>query len=271
IGKNVSVKDYNTFLDRNESSGYKFHWDSGNVYIIDMANLDHEAVVSLLFKCFDRPNNGVIRGPIRVAGQPFHYDPTTIGKKTASDITIYPNVAHVPKPTLQHPGPPPSDVKGHPHGRIFCEVASAQITTLWNEKSTNWMHEQYVRCVFGIKLHRIRAVNRLVHRSMTARLWTRQTPAPPGSTPVAGLTGVSVQEWDFGTLQCNSNDPTGCTGPNIPAYQVNIPVSDVFWDPPIVAGTPNVIGYTVAVPPSITANNFVIDLYDIQQEVLETQ
>ncbi|CAG8728567.1 18_t:CDS:2, partial [Dentiscutata heterogama] len=104
-----------------------------------------------------------------------------------------------------------------------------------------------------------------------ARLWTRQTPAPPGSTPVTGLAGVSVQEWNFGTLQFNSDNPTGCTGPNLPAYQVNIQVSDVFWDPPIVAGIPNVIGYTVAIPLAVITNNFVIDLYDIQQEVLETQ
>ncbi|CAG8658006.1 15999_t:CDS:2, partial [Racocetra fulgida] len=152
-----------------------------------MASPEHEAVVSVLFQIFIIPNG-------------------------ASDVTIYPNVAHIPRPTIQHPGPPPSD----------------------------------------------------------ARLWTRQTPAPPGSTPVAGLTGVSVQEWDFGTLQFNSNNPTGCTGPNIPAYQVNIPVLDVFWDPPIVAGTPNAIGYTIIVPPAITANNFVIDLYDIQQEILAT-
>ncbi|CAG8658874.1 3891_t:CDS:2, partial [Paraglomus brasilianum] len=101
-----------------------------------------------------------------------------------------------------------------------------------------------------------------------ARLWTRQIPVPPGSIPVAGLPGVSVQEWDFGTLQFNTNNLTSCIGPNIPAYQVNIPVSDIFWDPPIVAGTPSVIGYTVVVPPAITATNVVIDLYELQQEAL---
>ena len=63
IGKNVSVKNYNTFFDRSESSGYEFRWENGNVYIIEMANGQHEAVVSYLQDCFKEPNNGVKRGP----------------------------------------------------------------------------------------------------------------------------------------------------------------------------------------------------------------
>ena len=64
------MKDYNTFLDENEKVGYKFCWDRGNVYIIEMANPEHEAVVSHIFKCFDEPNNRVKLGPIVVLGQP---------------------------------------------------------------------------------------------------------------------------------------------------------------------------------------------------------
>jgi hypothetical protein len=70
IGSKVSVKDYNTFLDRNESTGYKFYWNKGNVYIIEMANSDHEYVISVLQECFRVPNNNVICGPIKVCGQP---------------------------------------------------------------------------------------------------------------------------------------------------------------------------------------------------------
>ncbi|CAJ0763256.1 15027_t:CDS:2 [Entrophospora sp. SA101] len=80
-------------------------------------------------------------------------------------------------------------------------------------------------------------------------LWTRQIPAPPTvSRAVPTLPGVFTQKWDFGTLQYNSNQATGCNGPGIPAYQVNIPISNVFWDPPIVAGAPNVRGYNITVP-----------------------
>ncbi|CAG8488235.1 16472_t:CDS:2, partial [Acaulospora colombiana] len=264
IGSKVSVKDYNTFLDRNESTGYKFHWDSGDVYIIDTSYPVHEAVVARLMKYFnDDP-------PIDVEGQPYHYDPTVIGKKLASDIVIYPDVAHVQKPTFPHPGHPPSDLEGNPHGRIFCEVATYQSVALWEEKCKNWMHEQYVRCVLGIKLYGIRKGSH--HRSMTAKLWTHQRPAPPAvSSTEPTMPGIFVQEWDFGTLQYNSSQPTGCTGANIPAYQISIPVSDVFWDPPIVAGIPNTTGYNVTVPNAVVGNNFIIDLYRIQQIVLKKQ
>ncbi|CAG8578717.1 6349_t:CDS:2 [Diversispora eburnea] len=65
-----------------------------------MPNLEHESVVSMLFKCFDRPNNGVLRG---------HYDPSNPALKIEPDLAIYPHIAHVPKPTVTHPGPPPSN------------------------------------------------------------------------------------------------------------------------------------------------------------------
>ena len=71
IGKNVSVKEYNTFVDRYESTGYKFYWENKNVYIIEMAYADRGAVVALLMRYFDLPNNGVLLlPPIRVLPQP---------------------------------------------------------------------------------------------------------------------------------------------------------------------------------------------------------
>ncbi|CAJ0837095.1 17835_t:CDS:2 [Entrophospora sp. SA101] len=114
----------------------------------------------------------------------------------------------------------------------------------------NWMREQYVRCVVGIKLDIIRSYQGQVHRSMIAMLWTRQIPAPPTvSRAVPTLPGVFTQKWDFGTLQYNSNQATGCNGP----------------------GAPNVRGYNITVPGTVVGNNFVIDLYNIQQEVLASQ
>src|SRR5438094_5594186 len=71
IGKNVSVKEYNTFLGLNESSGYKFKWENKNVYIIDLAYTDRVAVISLLGRYFQLPNGGVIYNPpINVLGRP---------------------------------------------------------------------------------------------------------------------------------------------------------------------------------------------------------
>ena len=134
IGKNVSVKGYNTFVYRNESTGYKFYWEDKNVYIIEMANADRGAVVSLLADYFKVPNNGTIIGPpIKVLGQPCkrfpfnmfglwpvisihnffpidHYNSIGQGEKMAPDVTVYPGSAHVPQPGIPHPDPPPSDI-----------------------------------------------------------------------------------------------------------------------------------------------------------------
>ncbi|CAJ0927264.1 17033_t:CDS:2 [Entrophospora sp. SA101] len=51
---------------------------------------------------------------------------------------------------------------------------------------------------------------------MTARLWQQ---------------GTGYQEWQFGTLIRKKQTPTTCNAPNLPQYQVIIPISQVFWDP----------------------------------------
>ncbi|CAG8440548.1 4207_t:CDS:2, partial [Funneliformis caledonium] len=265
LQKKVVLEEvYNHFLEQNESTGYKFHWENGKVYIIDMAKAVHQGVVLRLIKYFMVPNGDVDDDPpIDIGLQTFHYNPYNNRIKIAADIAIQPNIVHVQHPL--NPGPPPGDLEENPHARIIVEVGSVQSTTFWNTKCETWMLQQYVRCVFGIKLHDKRTGSN--HRSMTAKLWTRQTPAPAGSRPSTNpnLAGVSILEWDFGTLQFNSQRPTGCTAAGIANYAVTIPVSDVFWDPPIVAGAPNVAGYVATIPAAVTANNFVIDLYRIQQ------
>ena len=74
-------------------------------------------------------------------------------------------------------------------------------------------------------------------------------------------------QWDFGTLRKGSSEPTACNAPNLPEFQINIPVAQVFWDPPI----PYVATYTPLAPPVVAAANFCIDLYLIQQAVLKVQ
>ncbi|CAG8492381.1 12925_t:CDS:2 [Acaulospora colombiana] len=125
------MEDYNTFLDHKESSEYKFHWDNENVYIVDMANPEHEALVSLLQDYFKVPNGDVIIDPpIDVEGQPYHYNPTVIRKKLAPDITIYQKVAFVPNPTSPHPGPLPSDLKLWKRQGLALLAASATVPTM---------------------------------------------------------------------------------------------------------------------------------------------
>jgi len=56
---------------------------------------------------------------------------------------------------------------------------------------------------------------------------------------------------------------------NLNAFQINIPIADAFYDPPIVGGV--LTPYAVLVPGTVVGVNFVIDLFDVQQEVLETR
>ena len=69
IGAKVSAKDYNTFLDHNESKHCKFRWDNGKVYIVDMPYNVHQEVVGHLFLLFNIPNGGaILNRPISVTG-----------------------------------------------------------------------------------------------------------------------------------------------------------------------------------------------------------
>ncbi len=85
-------------------------------------------------------------------------------------------------------------------------------------------------------------------------------------------------QWDFGSTpkgaHIRQNQPipaTGCTGPGLPGFVINIPVINVFFNPGTIPPHPR---YTVAMPRGVTINpgaTFTIDLYNIQQEVLMSQ
>ncbi|CAG8709400.1 14214_t:CDS:1, partial [Acaulospora morrowiae] len=81
--------------------------------------------------------------------------------------------------------------------------------------------------------------------------------------------GMAVQQWDFGNIKKHSrdpvNDPAGCNAPNLPAFQITIPISEVFWDPPF----PIPPAYVPIIPANVIGTNFIIDLYRIQQMALK--
>ncbi|CAG8498694.1 19941_t:CDS:2 [Racocetra fulgida] len=86
----------------------------------------------------------------------------------------------------------------------------------------------------------------------------------PGSPP---------RDRNFGTLIRKKQTPTNCNAPNLPQYQVIIPIAQVFWDP--VLPLPPADGYVPTVPISLATGtapvNFIIDLYQVQQLVLNEQ
>ncbi|CAG8571034.1 5398_t:CDS:2, partial [Racocetra fulgida] len=100
-----------------------------------------------------------------------------------------------------------------------------------------------------------------------ARLWARRALLDGALSLNATLTGnrIYVNEWECGTIHHNTHEPTSCNALNNNEFQVTIPVRDAFWDPPILGGVPNVENYTEVIPDNVVGENFVIDLYDIQQ------
>ena len=54
--------------------------------------------------------------------------------------------------------------QGNAHARIICEVGNAQNVSLWNTRCEMWMHEEYVRCVFGIKIYPKTIIRTTVHQ-----------------------------------------------------------------------------------------------------------
>ncbi|CAG8538532.1 13419_t:CDS:2 [Dentiscutata heterogama] len=257
IGSNITIKDYNTFLNNHGSSGFKFQFElnsdnkTGNVYIIGMTSTVHENVVARLQDFFKVPNGGVVDDPpINVSGQPLHYNPDKNEVQIAPDV--YPDIAFVPRPAFS---------TGNPHVRIICEVAVGQNIGYLNQKCLTWMHEQYVRAIVSIKILKTKLGIRepttgYFYRKMTAKL-NRQ--------------GMATQRWDFGNVKKNSrdpiHDPAPCNAPNLTQFQINIPVGEVFWDPPF----PIPPGYAPTIPPVIAVHNFTIDLYRLQRVALKAE
>ncbi|RIA80072.1 hypothetical protein C1645_839359 [Glomus cerebriforme] len=171
---------------------------------------------------FHWDNENVVRvnPPIDIALQSYHCDPFNIRTKIGADIAICLHSTLVQAPL--NPGPPSGDVKLNPHARVIVEVAVIEDLDFLNRKCENWLLSQYVRSVFRIKIYDKR----------------KGTNHPPVRSRSSTLAGVSV-------LEFNSNQPTGCIGTGLPNYTVTILVSDVFWNPPILAGVPNLLGYIV--------------------------
>ncbi|CAG8514282.1 7606_t:CDS:2 [Paraglomus brasilianum] len=283
LASDVSVQDFNSFIESKDRIGYKIEYKNGTVYIVDMPTAEHERVVCVLNRCFEVPNGGAhnLNSPLQLFGQSckgipsslldlwlidfisypshtVHESPSRDGSRIMPDLAVLPHHRFVPPPPIPHPGPPPSDTRGNPYSRIMVEVAVSQTSSSLKDKCRKWKREPYVRAILGIKLYEIKDTRNAQgyrDRAMKAILWRQ---------------GVRRQTWKFGTIN-KDGSPTGvngCNALNDPDYIINIPVSDVFYDPPVPA-----IGYVPLAPPpaALMATNITIDLYDVQQVVLFAQ
>ncbi|RHZ65019.1 hypothetical protein Glove_319g151 [Diversispora epigaea] len=295
IGWHLSVETIDAFFERHETPGYKFDIDSkGNVFIVEMGGPEHTTTIKILNRFFNVPNGAIIRNsPIGVEVNSAHYRPHGGGNLSSSDLAIRPNLNIIPRPLppplppqrrrfgctvrprpYRHLEIPPVDRGGRPHARIMCEIAVSQSYDDLKAKCNRWMLQEYVRCVLGIKIYKKRVTRNATgqfDRCMIAILWSRPPARLPRQVAVPRQSGVFTEEWNFGTINYHDDRATTCIAPNLPNYQITIPVREVFWNPPIVGGVPNTARYAPVVPAGVAIPNFIIDLFDIQQEVLENQ
>ena len=72
LASDISVKEFNSFIESKEPSGYKFEYNNRCVYIVDMCSSEHEAIIEELRDCFRAPFLGTrsINCPVQIRGQP---------------------------------------------------------------------------------------------------------------------------------------------------------------------------------------------------------
>jgi hypothetical protein len=131
LASDVSVQDFNSFIERKDKIGYKAEYRNGTVYIVDMTTSEHEAVIEVVGNRFRVANGGAsfLTSPLQILGQPCkgifpvylifgllisvlptaHESPSRDGSHIMPDLAVYPNTLFVPRPPVAHPGPPPSD------------------------------------------------------------------------------------------------------------------------------------------------------------------
>ncbi|CAG8786569.1 6106_t:CDS:2, partial [Dentiscutata erythropus] len=111
LASDVSMEDYNIFIEKIETNGYKFRYYNGTVYIVEMCKNDHEAVIDGLRGYFaaHRHTYTLSNAPIQIRGSPSHGSPAGDGSLILPDIAVFPHRTYVPRPPVPHPGPPPSD------------------------------------------------------------------------------------------------------------------------------------------------------------------
>jgi hypothetical protein len=69
IASNITLQQYNSFIERKEISGYKLDYEKGTVYIVEMTSPKHEAVVEEIGNCFRAYGMGY-NAPIQILEQP---------------------------------------------------------------------------------------------------------------------------------------------------------------------------------------------------------
>ncbi|CAB5215380.1 unnamed protein product [Rhizophagus irregularis] len=175
-------------------------------------------------------DNGVVDDPpINVSGQPFHYVPYVPGGneiKETPDVSVSPDIAIVPRPAtstvIPHP-PADTDVQYVEQLLLYFVYIGDfnDYVQILDARAIRSCHHWFK--ILEPRLGVREPVTGYFFRTMTAKLYRQ---------------GMLKQRWDFGNVRKNTrdpilniNDPTLCNAPNDPRFQIDISISDVFWDP----------------------------------------
>ncbi|PKC07706.1 hypothetical protein RhiirA5_417866 [Rhizophagus irregularis] len=139
-----------------------------------------------------------------------HYVPYVPGGneiKETPDVSVSPDIAIVPRPAT-------STVIPHPPADTDVQYVEQLLLYFVYIGDFNDYEPR-----LGVR----EPVTGYFFRTMTAKLYRQ---------------GMLKQRWDFGNVRKNTrdpilniNDPTLCNAPNDPRFQIDISISDVFWDP----------------------------------------
>ncbi|CAG8844184.1 39096_t:CDS:2, partial [Gigaspora margarita] len=214
------MKKINTFFEHQNTHGYKFEINpKGNVFIVEMEKAVHRFVVAQLIKYFEVPNGGVTNNsPIDIAGSldrknSFRSLSLVISFIIFSCLII----AHY---QLYGRGKPFHLSRLFQYleiPKVDTSVGSGSVISVsqsyrsWNSKCSCWMQQQYIRCIFRVKIYCPRAIQN-AKRQLDQCIIV--APVPGKYIAVAGQVEVYYEK-NFGTLDFYIGAPTTYMGPGL--------------------------------------------------------
>lgn len=105
--KGIGKKIYTTLsLNVKSILGYNFQRKSnGDIFVVEMSKHEHKFVITLLMDYLKVPNDNMIYDPSnRCNGSTISFNPSGVKELIVLNVAIYPNIIHVRKPSVQHPG-----------------------------------------------------------------------------------------------------------------------------------------------------------------------
>lgn len=257
VGKNVPFSKFEKFFLKRESFrkklGIKVEWINGDVFIHEVALGPHGACTAKMIAQLDHHlgNFCIITTDEAIGGQRGSYG---AGFCKAPDVCVRPK-------GLDGAGLNISNQNGKPWPTLVVEVAAGDSLTELHRDAFTWLSVPTVQIFIGIRLskRRINGTMQMValryHQSGVGNPIVPVWAVSFGTGPVHYATRDAIGGYGGATVAGFGAGGAACTLAGMPLYQLHIPSSLLFTGVPIPAGAPA---------------HYDIDLFDVQQAVLET-